>query len=805
MGDSQRGLWGAATCWLLSLAMSCVVVTSAAAQDPILKVGPTAYGKPPTKGRGPAVPGVPKIDRAQPLYLQGDELIYDNTGRRITARGNVEIYYNNYILTADEVVYDQAAGQLTAAGNVLLREPGGANTAADRLVLSDDFRDGFVQSLRFTGSDSSRITARRGTRRAGKVTEFEDGKFSPCKTVPGQPPAWCISAKRIIHDQEAKTISYKDAAFELFGVPVLYIPYFEHADPSVKRKSGFLAPNLGHSNDLGYISEVSYFYALAPNYDFTFRPTYTSEQGVLWKGDFRHRIAVGSLSGQYRVQIAGIDQDVDDLPSGLARDELDGWRGSLKTVGNLSLASWWNLGWNVTLESDDAFRRFYKLDNILNTDRVNKVFLQGLGERSYLAVTGYHFGGLLFSDESGSDSQVHPVIDWNYVVGMPVLGGEVSWNVNAISFTRNQTFQDGDATSRRVDSITHRASANISWRRKIMDAIGISYTPFANLRGDVSTYKDVVNPLTDNVIRDQTETRGTASAGILASYPWIKHTATSSHVIEPIGQIIARTGKVGDQNALPNEDARSLVFDDSNLFELDKHSGYDRIETGTRANVGLQYTFQLNTGGYARLLAGQSFHIRGRNNYADPVGNEPALDPSSNRIPSQTRDSGLDTYRSDYVLGAYLAPSSNLRIIGQARFDETDLALKQSDFYATATYGPLVAQASYSFISGDKTVGTGSDQQDVVGNLWVQLSERWSVGGMLRFDIDQEAVRQDALSLRYADECYVLTMTYLENKIADDVNGISEDQSLLVRFEFKHLGGFNYRTDALDFTRNENQ
>ncbi|MBU2533584.1 MAG: LPS assembly protein LptD, partial [Alphaproteobacteria bacterium] len=415
------------------------------AKDPV-QVLPLVDGKPafkgPGGGRGLNFPKKPQIDRAQPLYLQGDELIYDNAGANVTARGNVEIYYNNYILTADRVVYDQRAGQLTAIGNVVLREPGGAKTTADQLVLSDDFRDGFVQSLSFTTSDDSRITATRATRREGNVTVFEDGKFTPCRSAPGTPPAWCITAKRVVHDQQAQTIRYEDAAFELFGVPVLYVPYFEHADPTVKRKSGFLAPSFGHSDDLGTMSEVAYYFALAPNFDFTFHPTYTSKQGILWQGDFRHRIAVGSMTGQYRVELAGIDQDINDLPGSSSRPDLDGFRGSLKTVGAFSLASWWNLGWDVTLESDDAFRRFYKLDNILQTDRINKIFLQGLSDRNYMALTAYQFGGLLLSDQDVAESKVHPVFDWNYVVGAPVLGGELSWNVNAISFTREQGFQD---------------------------------------------------------------------------------------------------------------------------------------------------------------------------------------------------------------------------------------------------------------------------------------------------------------------------------------------------------------------------
>ena len=566
-----------------------------------------------------------------------------------------------------------------------------------------------------------------------------------------------------------------------------------------------MAPYFSASGVLGYVAEVAYYWALAPNYDLTVHPAYTTKQGVLWQADLRHRLAFGSVSGQYRIDLAGIDQDVDNLPTDNANPDLDGWRGSIVTKGDFSLASWWRFGWDITLESDDSFRRFYKLDNILQTDRVNTAHLIGLSDRNYLAVTGYHFGGLLFSDQDVAESQVHPVVDWNYIAGAPVLGGELSWNVNAISLTRDQSFQDATLAQRRVDTVTQRASADIRWRRKMIDRIGITYTPFANLRGDVAAYHDAVDPLSDSLVDDKTVTRGTASAGILAAYPWIKHTARASHTIEPIGQIIARAARVDNQNMFPNEDARSLVFDDTNLFELDKHSGWDRMETGTRTNVGMQYTFQMNTGGYARLLAGQSFHLAGRNNYADPIGNEPTTDIDGPRNPSHTGDAGLDTWRSDYVLGAYVAPSNNFRFIGQARFDETNLNLRRSDFFALTDYGPFTAQMSYSYTAAGSSVDETSPQQDIIGNLWIRLSEYWSLGGMIRYDIDEEEIRQDALSLRYADECYVITMTYLDNKISDAENGINEDQSIMVRFEFKHLGDFRYKTDILDINGNENQ
>ena len=59
-------------------------------------------------------------------------------------------------------------------------------------------------------------------------------------------------------------------------------------------------------------------------------------------------------------------------------------------------------------------------------------------------------------------------------------------------------------------------------------------------------------------------------------------------LLEPIAQIIARPSEPANQS-LVNEDAQSLVFDDTNLFQWSKYSGYDRFEGGLRANYGAQY------------------------------------------------------------------------------------------------------------------------------------------------------------------------------------------------------------------------
>jgi len=732
------------------------------------------------------------IDKSQPLYLQGDELVYDTGGNRVIARGNVEIYYNNYILTADQVVYDQSANTLTAVGNVMLKEPNGNVVRADRYTLTDDFRDGFVSQLSVVAADDTRIAAERATRRGGNTTVFTNGRFTPCRSDGGMPPLWCLSAATVVHDQAAATITYQDAQFELFGVPILYTPYFEHADPSVKRKSGFLMPQPSISETLGYSTTIPYYFALAPNYDFTFYPMVSSRQGVLWQGEWRHR----TENGQYFIRGTGIDQDASTLPSSITdRWKYDGWRGSLDTKGLFSLSSWWKFGWDVTVESDDEFRRFYKLDNILLTDRVNKIFLEGIGDRNYFGLSAYQFTSLQYSTtpQSGAQSWAYPIMDYNYVFADPVLGGELTWNTNALAFSSDQNnlvFPNITGNEQ-----MNRVVTEVNWRRRLTDPIGITYTPFAQLRGDLYQLNNYVDPQSPNGVHDTSVARGLAAAGVTVAYPWVANTQRGSHVIEPIGQIIARQAYI-EQDNLPNEDAQSLVFDDTNLFEITKFSGYDRIETGTRANVGVQYTFQGNNGGYARVLAGESYHIAGFNPYADP-----GLDPSGN--PTFTPYSGLQTDRSDYVLGAYIAPWSFLQFISQSRFDQSDFSLARQDAGAQVVFGPVAANAVYAYLNTDPTNAINSAQEDLYASLSLRLTDRWTVAAAMRYDIDDDQLASDMFQVRYADECFVLTATYTDNYYHNP--NLVDGQTLMLRFELKHLGEFGYSTDALSSRFSEQQ
>jgi LPS-assembly protein len=709
----------------------------------------------------------PKVDSSQPMLLQADEMIYDNENAKITAKGNVELYYGNYTLLADKVIYDRNSNTLSAEGNVRIKDPDGAVITSDQITLTDDFRDGFIDALKLVTKDDTRIVASSASREAGNVTVFEKAWFTPCKVCeenPNKPPTWRIRASKIIHKRDQATITYKNAFFDFLGVPVVYVPWFQSADPTVKRKSGFLMPNYSNSGQLGSTVQVPYYFALSDYYDFTFAPMWTEKAGTLLLGDWRQRMS----SGGYRIQLAGVwDKGTFDSPT-----EGD-FRGSIKTEGKFALNPYWGFGWDILAETDETFRRFYNLDSRLKTDRISQIYLEGLHDRNYFSTRFYNTQSLLFTDEPFSDATVFPIIDYDYIVNRPIIGGELSFTSNAMVFQN----QEG------VDS--NRLIVQANWRRQMIDGIGQVYTPFAQLRGDIYGVSGLDRGLnsSEDFAKNTNEDdgailRGNAVAGIEYRYPFLATTGSVTHVVEPIGQIIARPGSVGDQEEIPNEDALSLVFDDTLLFDIDKFSGYDRIETGTRANVGVRYTAQLASGAYGRAVFGQSYQIAGENEFDTAF----------------YRTSGLATDTSDYVGGLYIQAISNLGFSAQSRFDHDTFDIERTDLGSWAKYGPAQVKVNYADVTGEPGLAEGESREEVVTAGVLAVTQDWSLLGNFRYDIETDQTITDGLGVRYQDDCFQLDVTYQRSFIRDQ--DIEPDERFLVNFMLKYLGTYALSTEA---------
>ncbi len=200
----------------------------------------------------PAPPSAPTPPSDAPMLVQATEIRYDYSNNAVSAIGNVQIYYRGSTIEADEVTYDQKTKRLRAQGNARLTEPNGKITYGQFIDLSDDYRDGFVDSLRLETVDDTRMAAARADRDKGAYTVMQNGVYTacePCKDDPKKPPLWQVQAARMIHDDNEKMLYFEDARVEFFGVPLAYMPFASMPDPSVKRKSGFSVSDAPNHND----------------------------------------------------------------------------------------------------------------------------------------------------------------------------------------------------------------------------------------------------------------------------------------------------------------------------------------------------------------------------------------------------------------------------------------------------------------------------------------------------------------------------------------------------------------------------
>jgi LPS-assembly protein len=729
----------------------------------------------------PPRPKPPKAANDGQMLVQAVEVDYDYNNSRVSAVGNVQMFYNGTSVEADKVIYDQKTKRLHAEGNVRMTDADGKITYANLLDLSDDYRDGFVDSLRVDTADATRMAATRADRSNGNYTVFENGVYTacaPCKDDPKKPPLWQIKGMRIIHDQIDKMLYFENAQLEFFGVPMAYLPYFSAPDPTVKRKTGFLMPLFTTTPGYGYGVDVPFYWAIAPDYDATFTPRITSKQGVLMQAEFRERL----LDGAYQIRAYGIDQLEPGAFAGQPGDRQ--FRGGVESKGEFALNDKWVWGWEGVAVSDYTLFQDYRLGQYkdpyqsfltLPTEAPSQLYLTGVGNRSYFDARAIYYLSL-----SGNQAQVPvvaPVIDYSNVLNHSVLGGEFSYKTNFTNLTRETAAFDpitqaASATGACLTPISGadtaksivpancllrgmpgtytRLTAEVDWRRSYTDSWGQIWTPFASLRADainadISNQPGVSNYLP---VGDTQALRVMPTVGLEYRYPFINVQPWGTTTIEPIAQVIIRPNE-SYAGKLPNEDAQSMTFDTSNLFSVDKFSGYDRVEGGGRANVGVQATTQFDRGGSVTAVFGQSYQLFGLNSFA-------VQDVTNTAV-----DSGLATPKSDYVASLSYSPNRTYTFSTRARLDQSTGEVQRFEAEGKANFDRWSIGVMYGDYAAQPDIGYLVRREGILVSGSVKIANNWVATGSARWDLVANQINQYVVGAGYVDDCFVLAANYV--------------------------------------------
>ncbi|MDJ0942943.1 MAG: LPS assembly protein LptD [Kiloniellales bacterium] len=691
-----------------------------------------------------------------PALIQAEEINFDEDLGIVTAKGEVEITQGDRVLQADAISYNMRSEVVTASGNVRLVEPSGEIIFAEFAEVTGDLREAFIRDIRILMTDRSRLAGANGQRTAGNFTEVNKGVFSPCELCredPTRPPLWQLKAQRVIHDQEDKSIRYHDAWLEMFGVPVAYTPYFQHPDPTVKRKTGFLAPTIGSSGRLGITAQVPFFWNIAPDRDLTISPILTSKESAVFVGTYREAFRFGNLEFTGSGTVADREQKTNDV-------DRDVFRGHVDATGRFDIDDTWRVGFDANRATDDTYLRVYKFSEA--GDLTSRLFAEGFRGRNYLSIENFLYQGLQEEDDQGETPIISPLINYSFLSQPTFWDSTFSLDTDLVVLTRT-----GGRDSNRL-------SMEGGWHLPFTGPLGDRYEITALVTADGywinqnDPNTEDVNP--DGQTKDYFTGRVVPRLALGWRYPFVQSNPGFSQIVEPIAQVVVAPEGLNPRR-IPDEDSVDFEFDDTNLFSLNRFPGSDRVDPGPRIDYGLKWSIMGDDGAYSTAFFGQSYRFMDVD--------QDSLFPA---------DSGIDDQFSDFVGRVELKPGRFLDLTYRFRADKDTFSLKRSEISGRIGSRALNFDATYTFIDDFVSGGEVIDQREELRvQVNSQFSRYWSVFGSHRRDLE----RGDSLSwkagITYEDECFAIRGGF-ERSFFND-RDVTKEDAFFVNLSFKHLGG----------------
>lgn len=692
-----------------------------------------------------------------PVNFDADNLTHDETGQIITATGHVVMTQSGSKVEADEVVYNLNKDTVVATGHVIYTDVEGNKHYADRVEFEDSLKNGFVQGLRSFLVDGSKFKAGSGTHEGGTVTVMNDASYTPCESCEGQEPLWQIKASEVKHDKAAHNISYKNARFEVAGVPVAYTPYFSHADGTVKRKSGFLTPSAGFKSDLGGFVESAYYWDIAPEKDMTVGAMVMTKEAPLLKGQYRQRWDNARLTVEPSISYSSRNSE-NNRTKVVVDEEL---RGNLRADGLWDMTENWRSGLKLDVASDRQYLRQYDFegeDDVLE----NQIFAERFDNRDYFVARMLAFQDVRVNEDREDQPNVLPELQANFLGdpnSVPVIGGRWSVDANLLGLVRNDDEQD-----------MARLGLGAGWNRRLVSDYGFVTILDAAARGEVYRVTDRRGSDTNASIDDSSsEGRVFAYTNAQVSYPMSKPITNGRAVIEPIASVtLAPNMDLDDE--IPNEDSEDVQLDISNLFEANRFPGLDRIEDQTHVTYGLKSGLYGDDGSKAQVFIGQSYRLQEDDN---PFGTGSGLEKQQSDMVGEISA----TYKEDYDL--------NYRF----QLDNEGLSSERHELEALAKISNLNLSARYLFAKGLEGTEITESREQIENGASYDIDDNWRVRGLARHDLGEDpGLRKAGLGLDYTGQCFSWSVTG-ERNLTSEISGDSGTE-VMFRIGLKNLGEF---------------
>jgi LPS-assembly protein len=711
----------------------------------------------------PAAPAVTASADEAPIEFSADGVTYDSEADVVTASGRVRIQRDGNYLAADQVTWSRKTGQVHAEGNVVVVTPEGDKLVSDRVTLSDSLRDGTVENLLIVLESGGRIAAERATRTDGR-TILERAVYSPCPvlTPSGCPknPSWKIVAARVIQDPETKRIRFQGGRLSVFGITVPLLPIFSiGADGD--GVTGALIPNIAYSNSLGLELSTPYYWRIGPNRDLTLTPHFYTKTLPAIEGHYRSLSQLGAFQvGAFLTYGEAADPD----PNAIVPTNDDRIRGYFEANGKFQLDPYWSVTSALRAATDKTVTRQYDItrDDVLR----NFVEVERIAPNSYVSISGWAFQGMRVDDRQREIPIALPALDARFLLDNRVLGGQVELQANSLAIMRI----DGQDTQ--------RAFASARWDMRTLTRMGQELTVTAFARGDA--YHSDENDEADIALyRGEEGWRFRGIGALAADVKWafVGPAFGGTQRLTPRVQLVLTPPTPNLE--IPNEDARSVDLEDSNLFALNRFPGYDRWEDGSRVTYGVEWNLDRPNVAISTII-GQSYRIT-RN---------PGIFPDG---------TGLTDRWSDIVGRTRVRFGQLVDITHRFRIDKDNLSPRRNEVDLTLGGDETYVQIGYLRLNRNISAAIEDlrDKEELRLAGRVKFARYWSVFGATVLDLTgkeedplsladgYEPVRH-RLGITYEDECLELGLSWKRDY--ERLGEFKKGSTFALRFALKGIG-----------------
>jgi LPS-assembly protein len=584
------------------------------------------------------------------------------------------------------------------------------------------------------------------------TTIIKKGVFTSCKKNDDCPP-WSIYASEIKHNKIKKQLIYKDAVLKIYDLPVLYFPKFFHPDPSVKRQSGILIPELNSSNNLGNSVTLPYFKVISNNKDLTFNPTLFDSNTSMLTTEYRamnkkNRILAdaGYVNG-YKTNTTNKKSSLShyflDIDHDLQLDDFNSsdLKLSLKRVSNDTYLKVFDQ--HITKSS-------LRPENFDNLNSSLKLFLN---HKDFIFETGVQsFENLQIENKSDRYQYNLPYYSYDKSVEQNYLAGNINFNSNG----NNYLSETNKLETNIINNFIYNSTDHIS-DFGLKNNFSLSLKNLNSIGKKTSQYKS--NP--------QMEIAGLFNVDF--SMPLEKKSDKSKNILIP--KISFRFNPSDMKNYSSSENK----IDASNVFALNRLGLSDTLEAGKSITLGLDYNNEKKN------------NLDQINNYFELKLATVFRDKEENFIPNKSTINKKNSNLFGSISNKF---SDNVNIGYNFSMDNDYRTFEYNDLNATISVNNFITK--FDFI---KERGETGDTNILASSFEYNLNKKNSFKFQTRRNRKLSLTEYYDLVYEYKNDCLTAGIKYKKSYYAD--NDLKPSENLLFTISLFPLTSYEYSADDL--------